>query len=75
MMSDSNYVFDPEQKKVIPFPGHFMFPAPYISAEDLGSRDGQGVPYIVHPGMPDALIIVIPAQSGSSGAGPEEHGH
>src|SRR5947209_8419298 len=31
MLSDHNYVFDPEQKKIIHFPGHLMFYAPYLT--------------------------------------------
>jgi len=60
MLSDSNYVFDPDAKKVIHFPGHLMFYAPYATAETVGS--GAGAPYIVHPGKPDALLIVVPAK-------------
>ena len=60
MMSDSNYVFDPDAKQVIHFPGHLMFYAPYATAETVGS--GEGAPYIVHPGQPDALLIVVPAK-------------
>jgi hypothetical protein len=60
MLSDSNYVFDPEAKQVIHFPGHLMFYAPYATAETVGS--GAGAPYIVHPGKPDALLIVVPAK-------------
>jgi hypothetical protein len=60
MLSDSNYVFDPDAKKIIHFPGHLMFYAPYATAETVGS--GAGAPYIVHPGKPDALLIVVPAR-------------
>jgi hypothetical protein len=60
MLSDSNYVFDPESKKVIHFPGHLMFYAPYATKETVGS--GSGAPYIVNPGKPDALLIVVPAK-------------
>jgi hypothetical protein len=60
MLSDSNYVFDPDSKQIIHFPGHLMFYAPYATAETVGS--GAGAPYIVHPGKPDALLIVVPAK-------------
>ena len=60
MLSDSNYVFDPDAKEVIHFPEHLMFYAPYATAETVGS--GAGAPYIVHPGKPDALLIVVPAK-------------
>ena len=61
MMSDYNYVLDPETKTIIHFPGHLMFYAPYATAKTVGS--GEGAPYIVHPGEADALMIVIPAKS------------
>jgi hypothetical protein len=60
MLSDSNYVFDPGAKKIVHFPGHLMFYAPYATAETVGT--GEGAPYIVHPGQPDALLIVVPAK-------------
>ena len=59
MLSDYNYVFDPERKEVIHFPGHLMFYAPYATQKDVGS--GPGAPYIVAPGTPHALLIVVPA--------------
>ena len=59
MLSDYNYVFDPERKAVIHFPGHLMFYAPYATPRDVGS--GPGAPYIVAPGTPHALFIVVPA--------------
>lgn len=60
MLSDHNYVLDPETGKVIRFPGHLMFYAPFATEKSVGS--GEGAPYIVHPGQPDALIIVVPAK-------------
>ena len=62
MLSDYNYVFDPERREVIHFPGHLMFYAPYLTGKDVGS--GAGAPYLVSPGAPDALMIVVPAKSG-----------
>lgn len=59
MLSPHNYVFDPERKQVIHFPGHLMFYAPYATQKDVGS--GPGAPYIVAPGTPHALMIVVPA--------------
>lgn len=61
MLSDLNYVLDPETKKIIHFPGHLMFYAPYATEKTVGA--GEGAPYIVHPGEPDALMIVVPAKS------------
>jgi hypothetical protein len=58
MLSDHNYVFDPARKQVIRFPGHLMFYAPYATQKDVGS--GPGAPYIVAPGTPHALMIVVP---------------
>jgi hypothetical protein len=61
MLSDFNYVLNPETGKIIRFPGHLMFYAPYATEKTVGS--GEGAPYIVHPGEPDALMIVVPAKS------------
>ena len=59
MMSGENWVLNPQDGKIIHFPGHLMFYAPYATEKEVGS--GQGAPYIVHPGQPDALMIVVPA--------------
>ena len=61
MMSDYNYVFDPDARQVIHFPGHLMFYAPYLTAKDVGS--GPGAPYLVRPGHPENVMVVIPAKS------------
>jgi hypothetical protein len=61
MLSDYNHVLNPEDGKIIHFPGHLMFYAPYATEKTVGS--GEGAPYIVHPGEPDALMIVVPAKS------------
>ena len=58
MLSGHNYVFDPERQQVIHFPGHLMFYAPYATQKDVGS--GPGAPYLVAPGTPHALMIVVP---------------
>jgi hypothetical protein len=60
MLSEHNHVLNPETKSVIHFPGHLMFYAPYATEKTIGS--GEGAPYIVHPGLPDALLIVVPAK-------------
>ena len=59
MLSPYNYVRDPERGQVIHFPGHLMFYAPYATGKEVGS--GPGAPYLVNPGRPDALMIVVPA--------------
>jgi hypothetical protein len=61
MTSPHNRVFDPERGQVIPFPGHYMFPAPYMTYKDLGASAGEGLPYLVDEGKPTALIIVVPS--------------
>jgi len=60
MMSDENWVFDPDAKKIIHFPGHLMFYAPYMTAKDLGYEKNASLPYLVHPGNADTLMIVVP---------------
>ena len=72
MLSDHNYVFDPERKAVIHFPGHLMFYAPYATQKDVGS--GPGAPYIVAPGTPHALMIVVPAGPAPSHVEGSAHG-
>lgn len=59
MMSEFNYVLDPGSGRVIHFPGHLMFYAPYATVDDVGV--GPGAPFLVNPGRPDALMIVVPA--------------
>jgi len=59
MLSAHNHVFDPGEKRVVHFPGHLMFYAPYATARDIGQ--GPGAPYIVAPGTPHALLVVVPA--------------
>jgi len=59
MLSDYNYVLNPETHQIIHFPGHLMFYAPYATEQTVGS--GEGSPFLVHPGEPDALMIVVPA--------------
>jgi hypothetical protein len=59
MLSDYNYVFDPGEQRVIHFPGHLMFYAPYATAKEIG--EGPGAPYIVAPGTAHALLVVVPA--------------
>jgi hypothetical protein len=61
MMSDYNFVLDPESKKVIHFPGHLMFYAPNLTEKDVGA--GPGVPFMTNPGGPDNVIVVVPAGS------------
>jgi len=60
MLSSENWVFDPSQKKVIHFPGHLMFYAPYMTARDLGYEGEAVLPYLVAPGTPETLMIVVP---------------
>jgi hypothetical protein len=59
MLSDYNYVYDPDRKAVIHFPGHLMFYAPFATEKEVGT--GPGAPYVVSPGTPRTLLIVVPA--------------
>ena len=49
-----------------------MFYAPYATQKDVGS--GPGAPYIVAPGTPHALMIVVPAGPASSHVEKSAHG-
>lgn len=78
MMSGENWVFDPESKKVIHFPGHLMFYAPFMTPQDLGYEKEAPLPYLVHPGAPDTLMIVVPQSRASENNGADkkaEHKH
>ena len=61
MLSDFNYLTDPDTGQLIHFPGHLMFYAPYLKAGDVGS--GPGAPLLTHPGKPDNLMVVVPAST------------
>lgn len=60
MLSEENWVFDPSSQRIIHFPAHLMFYAPFMTAKDLGYETDATLPYLVHPGAPDALMIVVP---------------
>lgn len=66
MMSNENWVFDPDSKRIIHFPGHLMFYAPYMTAKDLGYETSASLPYLVKPGAPDALMIVVPQSAAAA---------
>jgi len=41
-----------------------MFYAPYATEKDIGAPPfSLSLPFLVHPGQPDALIIVVPRQA------------
>jgi len=61
MLSDYNYLLDPDTHEMVHFPGHLMFYAPYLTAKEIGS--GPGAPYLTDPGKPDNLLVVVPATS------------
>ncbi len=61
MMSCENRLGpDPRTGRPASFPPHVMFYAPYMTAKDLGYGDDPAVPYLVLPGTPQAMMIVIP---------------
>jgi hypothetical protein len=61
MLSDYNYLFNPESKSIFHFPGHVMFYGPNLTAKDVGT--GPGAPGLTSPGQPDNMMVVIPARS------------
>jgi hypothetical protein len=65
MLSRENWVLaDPATRTIIHFGPHLMFYDPYATDKDIGNTGEPGappgVPFVVHPGRPDALIIVVP---------------
>jgi len=61
MMSEHNHVLRPDTHEIIHFAPHLMFYAPYVTDADIGSPpSARNMPFVVHPGQPDALIIVVP---------------
>jgi hypothetical protein len=61
MMSSQNRLGpDPRTGGTISFPPHLMFYAPYMTAKDLGYDSVATMPYLVEPGKPDAMMVVIP---------------
>jgi hypothetical protein len=61
MMSDQGFLLIPTANKLVPFPPHLMFYAPYATDKDIGSPPpAANMPRIIRPGQPDAYIIVIP---------------
>src|SRR5262249_44455183 len=46
MLSDYNYLLDPDTHQIIHFPAHLMFYAPYLTAKDVGS--GPGAPFLTN---------------------------
>ena len=58
MLSPYNYLWDPDNKKIVHFPGHLMFYTPYATSREVGT--GPGAPYVVNPGKADAQMVVIP---------------
>jgi hypothetical protein len=76
MLSQENWVLaDPAKRTIIHFGPHLMFYAPYATDKDIGNTQAPGaipgVPFMVHPGRPDALIIVVPRlkENGKDGSG------
>ena len=63
MMSEHNHVLNPQNRQIIHFGPHLMFYAPYATDKDLGSPPSSAsMPFLVNPGQPDAVIIVVPRQ-------------
>jgi hypothetical protein len=70
MLSDRNFIFNPEGKAQH-YPPHIMFYAPYLKNSDIGARKEEfgstSVPWVLSEGTPEAYIIVVP--------GGESHSH
>jgi hypothetical protein len=61
MLSENNYLVNPESNRIFHFPGHVMFHAPYMTAKDIGT--GPDAPDLTEPGRPGNMLVVIPARS------------
>jgi hypothetical protein len=67
MMSGHNQVLRPDTHQIIHFAPHLMFYAPYVTEADIGSPpSSRDMPFVVHAGQPDALIIVVPREQKSN---------
>jgi hypothetical protein len=62
MMSDDNHIMSQAANQVVHGPRHLMFYLPYATDKDLGSPTTPGMPFLIHPGKPDAVIIVMPRE-------------
>jgi len=63
MMSHNGYISIPGKAELIHIPAHLMFYAPYATTKDIGSPPAStSMPHVIREGLPDAYIIVIPAQ-------------
>jgi hypothetical protein len=69
MLSGNNYLYDSDSNTFRHIPGHLMFYAPYMTAQDLGYKSTPSMPYLGDPGKPYAVMIVVPAPPGG------EHHH
>ncbi len=78
MLSQVNWVVTP-RRTIIHFGPHLMFYDPYATDQDLGNTQTSGgipgVPFMVHPGRPDALIIVVPRLEESGKVDGSGHAH
>ena len=63
MMSDRGYLLNPATHQLVQLPPHLMFYAPYATEKDIGSPPAvKGMPRLIRPGQPDAVMIVIPGK-------------
>lgn len=63
MLSNVNVIpMDSKNSRFAHVPGHLMFYAPYLRLGDLGylPSSKKMVPYLVDPGTPYAMMIVVP---------------
>ncbi len=75
MLSKENRVFNGE--RVIWFPPHLMFYAPYVKSADIGAAPQHmpQSPLVLHEGHPHAYIIVVVAETMPRPAATSEHKH
>lgn len=66
MLSAEQWSWNPGTKVIWNSPPHFMLYAPYAKQSDMGGAPGPQIPFILWPGQPDALMIIM---------APGQHGH
>lgn len=63
MLARENWAWNSFAKKFHAGPPHYMLYAPYATQESVGGAPSAQVPFVLWPGQPDALIIIMAADN------------